>query len=237
MRWPSEISNPPDCTEGTEDTEGYRRDQSHCVSSVHPGWMSSIKNVEDAVRHSLPSRVHQNNSRLFYFARGIKSVEKLQGEFTPDELRDAFNKWHSAAKPFLRPNLSKEDYFMEFLNAYRQAKYPLGGAAIPTAWKLAKDEPLPTEAGQFESRQRQLLVALCWQLQITAGQEPFFLSCRTCQELFEHKSHTTSAMWLQSFCALRIIKEIEKGTNRRASRYVYLSLLDSAEETKKVSEP
>ena len=234
INWTGEIANPPRCTEGTEETEGTEVTQVmssvpsvSSVSSVHCDWSSPIKTLEDAIRCSLPVTQHQNNHRLFVFARAILALESQEGTFTPQQLRDAFNQWYARAVDFLRPDQTKEDYLMEFLNARQHAKFPLGGNAIPEAWKLAQELPLPPEAEQFENQQRRQLVAFCRQLQILAGDEPFYLSSRTCQRLFDQKSHTTAATWLQALCALQIIKETKKGITPRASRYRYLPPLDS----------
>jgi len=180
--------------------------------------------LEDAIRYSAPIRKQENNHLLFVLARGVKALEAQKDKFTPKQLREAFDRWYTGAFPFLRAEQTKEEYFVEFLNGYRRAKYPLGSKAIPQAWKSAQDEPLPAEAMQFENLKLRLLVALCRQLQILAGNKPFYLSSRVCQSLLEHESHTTAAKWLQSLCALQIIEEVEKGNTRRATRYRYLSL-------------
>lgn len=236
INWPVGFANPPKCTEGTEETEGTEVTQVMSsvpsvpsVSSVQCDWSAPIKTLEDAIRCSLPVTQHQNNHRLFLFARAILALESQEETFTPQQLRDAFNQWYARAVDFLRPDQTKEDYLMEFLNARQHAKFPLGGNAIPEAWKLAQELPLPPEAEQFENQQRRLLVAFCRQLQILAGDEPFYLSSRTCQRLFDQKSHTTAAKWLQGLCALQIIEETEKGITPRASRYRYLPPLNAEE--------
>ena len=230
IKWPDQIKKYPQCTE---------EDASHSVSSVSSvssvpsvssvssvssvhGWTFRVRTLEDLLRCSKPSKRKVNNKLLFFFARGVKALEAQGGEFTGEQLRNVFDQWHSRATKFLRPGQTKEGYFVEFLNAYRGAKFPLGGKAPTQAWKLAQEQPLPSEAGQFENPKLRLLVAFCRQLQILNGSEPFFLSCRVCQGLLEQESHTTAAKWLQALCAMRIIKEIEKGKNLRASRYRYL---------------
>lgn len=143
-------------------------------SSVHWGCTIQLKTVADAVRHAVPIRTHQNNHQLFILARALKGVEIQQGnKLSHQHLRDAFEQWYGEAKEMLRPEQSKEDYVIEFLNAYGRAKYPLGGAAIPRAWEKALREPLPAEAMQFEGTELRLLVALCRQLQILAGNDPY----------------------------------------------------------------
>ena len=108
-----------------------------------------VHTLEDAVRCALPNQVHQNNHLLFVFARAVKALELQQSKFAPKELRGAFDQWHTEAAEFLRPGQTKEDYLIEFLNAYRLAKHPLGSAVIGKAWKLAQEQPLPPETLQF----------------------------------------------------------------------------------------
>ncbi len=124
IKWPTEVSNPPQCTE--ED----RRDTCHyvasvssvssgaSVSSVH-GWSFRVRTLEDAIRYSAPTRKQQNNHLLFVLARGVKALEAQQDRFTPKQLREAFDRWYTGSLPFLRVEQTKEEYFMEFLNAYR----------------------------------------------------------------------------------------------------------------------
>src|SRR6266436_2530710 len=104
-----------------------------------------------------------------------------------------------------------EEYFIEFLNAYKRAKFPIGSTVIPTAWKAAQEQRPPQEANQFENPQLRLLVSLCRELQRVNGSEPFYVSCRTVQKLFQLGTHTTAAKWLKALCALEIIQETKKG--------------------------
>jgi hypothetical protein len=79
---------------------------------------------------------------------------------------------------------------------------------------------LPPEAVEhFEDQNMRLVIALCRELQIIAGREPFFLSARTVQQLLKQEGHTTAARWLRSFCVLQILTETEKGSGATASRY------------------
>jgi hypothetical protein len=64
-----------------------------------------------------------------------------------------------------------------------------------------------------------LLAAICRELQSMAGNEPFYLSARTVQNIFKHDTHATGAKWLRSFCVMQILDEVEKGKGMRASRY------------------
>jgi len=222
IAWPTKIATIPLCTEETEETEEPEETEDTEDTEVMRGWVFGVQTVEDALRVSVPSRVHENNALLFTLARAVKALEEQGDKFSPSKLKDVFDRWHARAMKFLRPELTKEDYLMEFLKAYQKAKYPLGSIIIPKAWERAQAEPLPQEALQFEDKKRQLLVALCRQMQILAGDAPFYLSARTVQRLFEQKTHSTAATWLHALCALNIIKPVIPPTAKRATRYRYL---------------
>jgi hypothetical protein len=177
--------------------------------------------VADAVALAMPSRIHQNNDQLFILGRAVKRLESNSGQtFTPAQLREVFTEWHGQALPFLRKEKTRDDYMIQFMNAYKSAKIPLGEDGVKMAWKRVQENPLPPEAiGHFEDDNKRRLVALCRELQIIHGQQPFFLSARTVQQLFKMESHIEPARWLRSFCVLKILNEVEKGKGVRASRY------------------
>lgn len=230
--WPPEISNPPilktellvndteiqsdRVTEKQSHRETEVTDAIVCVSVP----VCLCLTVEEAVQMALPSKAHQNNDRLFTLARAVKSLEIQSGKFSPAQLREVFSRWYNVATEFLRPELTRDEYMTQFLNAYASAKVPLGEGVIAQAWKSAQEKPLPPEAVKnFEDGEKRLVVALCRELQIIAGQEPFYLAARTVQRLLKQDGHATAARWLRSLCVLQILTEIEKGSGVRASRY------------------
>jgi len=227
--WPKEISKPPKLETQLLASDTER--QSNRVTELHSNKETDVTEamcvrgclvhtVEEAVQLALPSKNHQNNDRLFTLARAVKSLEIQSGKSTPAQLREVFSRWFKLAAEFLRPEQTREDYMIQFLNAYASAKVPLGEGVISQAWKLAQEKPLPPEAlKDFEDSKLRLVVALCRELQIIAGQEPFYLSARTVQQLLKQDGHATAARWLRSFCVLQILTETEKGSGGRASRY------------------
>jgi hypothetical protein len=228
--WPTEISNPPKLetellasdTERQSDgvTEEQRNKETDVTDAIGCISVHVCLTIDDAVQLALPSKTHQNNDRLFTLARAVKSLEIQSGKFTPAQLREVFSRWFNLAAEFLRPEQTREDYMIQFLNAYASAKVPLGEGVISQAWKSAQEKPLPTVAVEnFEDGRLRLVVALCRELQIIAGQEPFYLSARTVQQLLKQDGHATAARWLRSLCVLQILTEIEKGSGARASRY------------------
>lgn len=239
--WPDAIANPPtlnsqlpitdteepDDTEDTEETDEVCVSEPAClgVSSVSSvsSWLFSVHSVEDALRVSTPSSEHQNYRCALILARAVKALEAQTGKpFTPDQHRDIHNEWLTRAAPFLRPGQSTEEYFMEYLNAYRLAKYPLGSMSVAQAIKAARENPLSPDALPWaENADLRLLVAVCRELQKIAGEEPFFLSARTVMRIFNQDTHATGAKWLRSLCVMEVLEEVKKGTGKRATRYLY----------------
>jgi len=233
--WPSEISNPPtlifqptaNVTEKTEllsdgDTEAISVSPSAPSLLSSPSLCFKVESIEHAVVLATPDRVHQNNDHLFTLARAVLNLEIQNGKFSPRQLRGVFAQWFKHASQFLDPNQTRDDYMTEFMNAYASAKVPLGAGVIAQAWKYAQEKPLPPEAVELFGDQRlRIVVALCRELQIVAGSEPFYLSARTLQGLLKQDGHATAARWLRSLCVMEILTETEKGNGNRASRYRY----------------
>jgi len=224
--WPTEISNPPKLesqlpTAATEDTEDTKdTDDTEEVNE----WLFSVHSVEDALRVSTPTKIRTNYRLALVLARAVKALEyQTRKRFTPEQHRDIHNQWLTRAAEFLRPGQTKGDYFMEYLNAYKQAKYPLGSIVLARAIEAAKRNPLPPDALPWtDNPDVRLLAAICRELQIFAGNEPFWLSARTVQNIFKHNTHDTGAKWLRSFCVMEVLKETEKGRGFKASRYRYV---------------
>ena len=251
--WPEQISNPPTTVvppaldglvmqpdRATETVTGgspaqmiqsYRATELHSytatqASALYPSSGAVCLNVEQAVQMSLPKRVHENNNCLFMLARAVKALEIQSEEFNAAQLRDVFDQWFKRGAKFMRPEQSCDDYFVQFLNAYASAKTPLGEGVASRAWKLAQERPLPPEAiTAFADPKMRLVVALCRELQIVAGEGPFFLAARTLQRLLKHDIHIAAARWLKAICALKLLAVAEPGTKARAARYRYLGAI------------
>ena len=106
----------------------------------------------------------------------------LQSERLPTEIiLQAFEAWYSANK-FLTH--SRDDYLAEFLEAWQTVKIPSDGA-LRRIWAISQSAYTPRVALEyFKDEKMRLLVTFCRELQRTRGDAPFFLSCRTVQQLF-----------------------------------------------------
>jgi hypothetical protein len=234
IQWPDHVRNPSStnesnrlisqtCTEETDDTEVTKDTQdTEASQEIVDTPDCTFAGIEDAVNFALPSEKHTNHDHLFRLARAVKTLEKHQGHsFSTDERRAIFGSWYDKARPYLREDQSKEAYMIEFLNAYKAAKFPIG-AADSEAWLTALRNPLPTDfLPHFAQPDIRLVIGFCVELQRNAGNNPFFLSCRTLQKFLKHNTHTTAASWLRALVADEFLHEVEKGnaTTGKASRY------------------
>jgi len=230
--WPAHVINlfkdASQCTDGTDEHRGIQKDteetdESHACSSVLV--CAKIETIDDAVAIALPGTRHTSHSHLLTLARAVKTLERNRGApFSPDQRREIFGRWYDEAAPFLRGEIPREDYFVEFLNSYRAAKYPIGDADL-LAWERALQNPLPPDVlPHFQKPETRLLLGLCVELQRIAGDQPFFLSCRTASKFLGHCTHRTAASWLSAFVSDGVLEEITKGSEatKKASRYRWL---------------
>lgn len=178
-----------------------------------------VHSLSDILRLSRLDDVHQSCERIWVLARSVKTIEVWEGKYTPQQHSLVFSAWYESNLRYLRPEQSKQEYFMEYLSAYERAKYPLGGEFVEQAWQRAQSEPLPQEALQFEDRKHQLLVAMCQQMQILVGDAPFFLSTHVIQRLLGQDSHTTAWKWIQ------ILRRTRSGNMRKATEYRWIGSL------------
>lgn len=220
VQWPTAISTPPT----------LQRDRDTDVVSVNSVSLSalslclSVKSVAQAVENALPDRVHTNNAYLFRLARALKALEVGTGPSSHQQRMEAFNLWYAEAdaRHLLRQDQSRDEYLVEFMNACKKAKTPLGTSPAEQAWKQAATEPLPAEASAFESPEGKLLVALCYQLHRLSNGEPWFLAARTAARL-TGRTHTTAATWLSALVQMGILEVVGEHTATRATRYRYVT--------------
>jgi hypothetical protein len=171
-----------------------------------------------------PTDYHQNNASLFKLARLVKSYENAIGRpATVLERQFVFDRWCLLARRCWRPELTRDDYYAEFLDACSYARIGLDENPIEVAVSRAKAAPLPQVQGFTDERIR-LLVAICREMQQITGANPFFLPTRTLDEIL--RVHFTQvARWLRVLEFLRIIHlaagEVRRRGGSRSPRYHY----------------
>jgi hypothetical protein len=180
------------------------------------------------VRRAIPQHQHQNNGSLFLLSRSLLALERHLGrKLALAENMGAFDLWYQdvSERGLLRPDQTKDAYMSEFGNARKCARVALGDDPTTQAWLRAQSQPLPPEAGVWESQERKLLVALCYQLHLTANGQRWFLSCRDAARLVlpsDPKGFVKANRWLNEFVGLGILEVVEHGTAVRATRFRYL---------------
>jgi hypothetical protein len=171
-----------------------------------------------------PKDVHQNNSSLFNLARLCRCAEKSLGRpATTKELEMVFDCWCDRARPFWRPELTREDYWMEFLRVSDYARFGLDEDPLQVAYARARARPLPRVPGVVDERIR-LLASMLLELSSIAGGGEFFLPTRKLGQLLGI-SHVSANSWIGGLRALGFIKRTSPGNAHRSPRYVYIHQL------------
>ncbi len=103
-------------------------------------------------------------------------------QFAAVELMDllpVIQQWHAAAPPTIATK-NFEATFCDFGCAWTGVKYAIGEGPLKEIFMQAMAKPLPKTAEKYskvDSLRR--MVLLCRELQHHAGEEPFYLACRS----------------------------------------------------------
>jgi hypothetical protein len=231
ITWPPGCLLAPDATESKR-VRGVGEQEVVAVVPVEVGAALDGKCVEiqpwlgqkNRIAEVAPTACHQNNASLFKLARLVRSYEKVVGRAaTNTELELVFDLWCSLSCPFWRSELTRDDYYAEFLMAYSYARIGLTENPLELAVSRAKAAPLPEVPG-FTNERIRLLVAICRELQEITGANPFYLPTRKLGDILE--AHWTQvAKWLRALEVLDVIHlapgEVRKRGGARSPRYHY----------------
>jgi hypothetical protein len=225
--WPDVIL-PPDATESKR-VRGVGRvgrvgrvGETEVVCVVGDHQIQTFFGGADLIAQVAPTDYHKNNDSLFKLARLVKSYEHAAGRpATERELEFAFDRWCLIARRFWRSELTRDDYYAEFLEAYSYARIGLDENPIEVALSRAKAAPLPQLQGFTDERIR-LLAAICREMQLLTGDNPFFVPTRKIGEVLG-VPWTPAARWLRALEVLQIIHladgEIRRRGGNRSPRY------------------
>ena len=196
-----------------------------CSLSVYTAAAVNFTTVKEAVNFSLPIHDRQNNDKVFLLARSMLTVQRHLGRsLTKKELIHAIRLWCDLTQElgFLRE--TRDHYVAKFFFAWKHVKKEVGRSLdLHKLLRVVDDNPLPPEAELFETTTARRLVGLCYYLQLLAGEEPFFLSCRKAAAVLGVESFTTTAEWLRSMVDVGILVLVSKGLGVKSSRYRYVS--------------
>ena len=195
-----------------------------------PPIATRVTTVREAVQLSLKDGLTENC--LFIFARALLAFEATAGiKLQPPDLKSAFTLWWSMAKPLLAADADFDEWRYVFEDARAKARCPLGTNALAEAIRRADTEPLPLkEAERCTSPKIKRLVAVCYHLQILAGNNPFFISVRDAAKIAGIKSKRTADAILNGLVQDGVLRVAEKGKPgvRRATRFRYNFLSSGA---------
>lgn len=179
-------------------------------SDFTPAWLLEV------VSKTLPEDDSQRKRKLFELARELKAVAHL-AEAEAADLLPIVERWHRAA--ISGPGL--EDDQTAFLAAWPRVKHPAGTGPLDRVLEDARRLGPPPETLKYGDK-FQLLASLCRELQRRAGNESFFLGCRTAGKLIG-VSHVAAWNYFQLLQANRLLRMIEKGTKagRKATSWRY----------------
>ena len=214
---------PPQLRTWTEETEEPEEtdetDEREDVEGVVWG------EIEQAVDECRLYEPRTSNKLLFQLARRVRGIEKrCHYRLAPILLSRIFDKWEALSHNFLRPG---NDYFVEFCEKLALVRQPYGDT-LASAIESACNENPPVRALVIRDPGAHLLAAVCRELQVRAGNEPFYLISRAYAKL-TGRAHSTIASWLKAFRALGIIKLVEQGRPGYGSRYRYVCRDDVSE--------
>jgi bifunctional DNA primase/polymerase-like protein len=221
MIWPEDIL-PPHATESKR-VRGVGREREKevvCVGSSLE--IQTFLGGNDLIAQVAPTDYRQNNASLFKLARLVKSYENTIGHSaTGSELEFVFDRWCLVARRYWRH--SRDDYYAEFLEAYSYARMGLEENPLEIALFRAKSAPLPQLQGFTDERIR-LLGAICRELQVLTGNNPFFLPTRKLGEILG-VHWTLAGRLLRALEVLEVIHlapgEVRRRGGTRSPRYYY----------------
>jgi hypothetical protein len=192
------------------------------------------KSIEEAIEKSLPKEIRTRHRKIFDFARHIKSMPQYF-DAEPSQLRPFVEAWHKRAKPNIRTK-EFEETWIDFVLGWEKVKFLVGEEPMTKIFERAKQSEPPNIAIEKypNNPQLQLFTATCRELQAEAGEDSFYLYCKTGARYMEVSAMTISR-WFRLLELDEIVVEVEKGgifwtekegikkRTKKPSRYRYVA--------------
>lgn len=167
-----------------------------------------------------PGRPGERNECLWQLARTLKALPHL-ADAGEGDLWPFVEQWFGLAQAVISTK-SLSVCWADFKRQWKLARVP-AGQGFDAAVARILSEPLPSEADRYEEETVRRLVAVCAGLHRFAGEEPFYLSCRTAQRVCGFGSYHTASRRLTRLVEdglLKVVLKARGGTDRRrATRY------------------
>lgn len=186
--------------------------------------------IKQAIARTLPLCYGTRHHKIFEFARELKSMPEYT-DADPHAFRLAVEKWFKRALPNIRTK-DFEETWIDFLKGWPEIKCKIGENPMAKIFEKAIQlEPPKIAVEKYpENKKLQFLASLCRELQRAAGDNPFFLACRTASRLLSGKSQPVSSMAISRWLFLLkddgiITVVVPGGTKenpRKATRYRYI---------------
>ncbi len=202
-----------DWTSCNIEAEKRRNVSNFYVSMLH------VDGVPEAIRKCIPSQVGHRHKCLFRLARELKAILEL-ADLKGKDLHPVLVEWHQQALP----TIGTKDFatsWLEFCTAWDRVRYPAGTSPVDEAWQAALGAEFPPEVADWGNAEIGRLAALCWQLQIRQGDQPFYLDSRTAGRLLGVE-HTVAWRWLRGLVSAGVLELVRSGGRGRANKYRYL---------------
>lgn len=187
------------------------------------------KNTEDDISHLLLSSVGVPIHRFIPASEGARNhslfglARYVKGEMpnaTKEEMRSIVRQWHEAALPII----GTKDFsisWTDFLRGLEKVKFPHGATLKQIIERIDMDAKTPDSLKALGYGEKcNLLIRICRQLQLNAGDGPFFLSARQAGELLGIH-FTDAAKYLYALKSDEVLELISQGAGNKASRYRY----------------
>lgn len=180
-----------------------------------------VTTVEEAIAATLPTGPGQRHRQVFELARALKSIPHL-AEADPGSLRAIVEEWHRRALPFINTKPFEETW-IDFLNGWPAVHTPQGDGSLTKATSLARAAGPPDLLHVYDQQEIALLVGICRELQRAAGDQPFFLSCRSAGRQLGVQ-YKQANRWLRLLAVDGVIELTQAGRlkGRQAAEYRYL---------------
>lgn len=210
------------------DHRGEGLTQTHSTACVSVSTVSTVSTVSlckpaltlpEAIHRTLPSEVGHRRGQIFAFVRHLKALPQFaSADFSA--LLPVVQQWHHAALPFIGTK-DFDTTFSDFADAWMNAKYAIGQGPLKEVCMTAITKPLPKCAERYKCDSLRRMVLLCRELQHHAGNEPFYLACRSAGDVLGI-THVVANKWLRLLVHERILELVTPGTRHRASEYRYI---------------
>jgi hypothetical protein len=213
-------------TEEAEDSEDTQDAEGHISHKGEEGFLDYLddeikKEVEIAIKNTLPKKVGQRNDAVFPFCQWLRAIPELRSLPTK-ELKPIVREWHKKAYPVIGTK-SFTVTWADFVHAWKRVKWPKGDIMLSQAVKrVLEGKTILPEAEEYDTEEARFLLKVCYELQQGTGDEPFFLASRTAGGIIGI-SHRWAYKLLEMFVADGKLDCVEKHTTKKAPRYRYIA--------------